>query len=92
MILAQAGMMSMWGPFWSLASALLGSRAAAGGIALINAIANLGAFLGPNIMGGLAEASGGFAPGLAVMGLTLILSGALALSVWHPTTIQARKS
>ncbi len=81
MILAQAGMMSMWGPFWSLASAYLGSRAAAGGIALINAIANLGAFVGPNIMGGLAEASGDFAPGLAVMGCTLILSGALALSV-----------
>ena len=80
MMLAQAAMMSMWGPFWSLATTFLGHRAAAGGIALINAIANLGAFFGPILMGGSEEA-GDFTLGLAVMGLTLVLSGILALWV-----------
>jgi ACS family tartrate transporter-like MFS transporter len=81
MVLAQAAMLSTWGPFWSGATAFLGGRAAAGGIALINALGNLGAFLGPNIMGWLVEATGDFTPGLAVMALTLVLGGALALRV-----------
>ena len=80
MVLAQSAMMSMWGPFWSLATTLLGSRAAAGGIALINAIANLGAFVGPIIMGS-SEAAGDFTLGLAVMGLTMVAGGVLALCV-----------
>ena len=77
MVLAQSAMMSMWGPFWSLATALLGSRAAAGGIAMINAIANLAAFFGPTLMG-WSESGGDFAPGLAVMGLALVCGGVLA--------------
>jgi ACS family tartrate transporter-like MFS transporter len=80
MVLAQAAMMSMWGPFWSLATTRLGSRAAAGGIALINAIANLGAFFGPTLMG-WSESVGDFTLGLAVMGLALVLGGVLALCV-----------
>jgi hypothetical protein len=79
MMLAQAGMMSMWGPFWSLATSFLGGRAAAGGIAFINAIANLGAFFGPTLMG-WSEAARDFTPGLLVMGLTLVVSGLLSLS------------
>jgi ACS family tartrate transporter-like MFS transporter len=81
MVLAQAAMMSTWGPFWSGATAFLGSRAAAGGIAFINALANLGAFFGPNIMGWLVQATGDFTPGLAIMVLTLVLGGALALGL-----------
>jgi MFS transporter, ACS family, tartrate transporter len=76
-------MMSTWGPFWALPTRFLSGRAAAGGIALINAIGNLGAFLGPNIMGWLLEATGNFAPGLAVMALTLVLSATLALGFRH---------
>jgi ACS family tartrate transporter-like MFS transporter len=83
LVLAQAAMVSTWGPFWSLPTAFLSGRAAAGGIALINAIGNLGAFLGPTIMGWLLDATGGFTPGLVVMTLTLVLGGALALCVRH---------
>jgi ACS family tartrate transporter-like MFS transporter len=81
--LANAAMMSMWAPFWSLATAFLSGRAAAGGIALINALANLAAFFGPNIMGWLLDATGQFAPGLAVMALTLVLGGILVLCMRH---------
>ena len=49
--LAQAGMMSMMGPFWSLPTSFLSGTAAAGGIALINSVANLGGVLSPNVMG-----------------------------------------
>jgi ACS family tartrate transporter-like MFS transporter len=85
MLLAQSAMMSMWGPFWSLPTAFLSGRGAAGGIALINALGNLGAFFGPNIMGWLVESTGDFAAGLAVMAITLVVSGALALCVRRPS-------
>ena len=47
--LAQAGMLSMLPTFWAIPTALLAGTAAAGGIALINSVANLGGWWGPNI-------------------------------------------
>jgi MFS transporter, ACS family, tartrate transporter len=81
LVLAQAAMMSTKGPFWALPTAFLSGRAAVGGIALINAIGNLGAFLGPNIMGWLVEITGSFTPGLVIMALTLVVSATLAARV-----------
>jgi predicted MFS family arabinose efflux permease len=49
--LAQVGMMSMLPVFWTLPTAFLTGAAAAGGIALINSVANIGGFFGPTILG-----------------------------------------
>jgi ACS family tartrate transporter-like MFS transporter len=87
LVIAQAAMLSIWGPFWSLTTARLGSRAAAGGIALINALANLGAFFGPNIMAGLRKATGDYAAGLAALALTLVLTALLAWCVRPPEQV-----
>jgi MFS transporter, ACS family, tartrate transporter len=51
--LAQTGMMSMLPIFWTLPTAFLSGAAAAGGIALINSVANIGGFFGPTILGEL---------------------------------------
>lgn len=51
--IAQAGMMSMLPVFWTLPSAFLSGAAAAGGIALINSLANIGGFFGATILGQL---------------------------------------
>jgi D-galactonate transporter len=51
--IAQAGMMSMLPIFWTLPSAFLSGTAAAGGIALINSVANIGGFFGATILGQL---------------------------------------
>jgi ACS family tartrate transporter-like MFS transporter len=91
LVVAQAAMMSMWGPFWSLATGILSGRSAAGGIALVNALANLAAFFGPIIMGGLLEATGHFAPGLAVMALTLLLGGILGLGLRPPAAAETER-
>jgi predicted MFS family arabinose efflux permease len=48
---AQAGMMSMLPIFWTLPTAFLSGTAAAGGIALINSVANIGGFFGASILG-----------------------------------------
>jgi predicted MFS family arabinose efflux permease len=49
--LAQSGMMSMLPVFWTLPSVFLSGVAAAGGIALINSVANIGGFFGASILG-----------------------------------------
>lgn len=51
--IAQTGMMSMLPVFWTLPSSFLTGAAAAGGIALINSVANIGGFFGPSILGAL---------------------------------------
>ena len=48
---AQTGMMSMLPVFWTLPTAFLTGAAAAGGLALINSVANIGGVLGATILG-----------------------------------------
>jgi nitrate/nitrite transporter NarK len=45
--------------FWPLPTAMLSGAAAAGGIALINSVGNLGGFLGPYMFGLIKDATGG---------------------------------
>jgi ACS family tartrate transporter-like MFS transporter len=62
--LASAGIYAALAPFWSLPSQFLGGTAAAGGIALINSIGNLGGFFGPAVMGFFKHHTGSYATGL----------------------------
>ena len=79
--LAHAGMMSMMGPFWSLATSFLSGAGAAGGIALINTVANLGGVLSPVVISQLKERTGTFTSGQLVMAVTLAMGGVVALCV-----------
>jgi ACS family tartrate transporter-like MFS transporter len=79
--LAQMGIMSMLPTFWSLPTAFLSGSAAAGGIALINSIGNLGGFFGPNLIGQLQTWTGSFTPGLMAMAATMLIGGVVALYV-----------
>ncbi len=81
--LVQSGIMSMLPTFWTLPTAFLRGVAAAGGIALINSVGNLGGFVGPNIVGQLKAGTGSFTPGLLGMAGTLAVGGILALCVRH---------
>ena len=78
---ASMGVQSMMGPFWAMPTALLSTTTAAAGIAVINSVGNLGGFFGPYIIGLVRKYTGAFAGGLAVVGVTLAVSGCLALAV-----------
>ena len=75
---------SFLGPFFVLPTALLTGTAAAGGIALINATANLGGQVGPVILGALQSPDGSFGVGLRVIAGLLFLCGALCLTQRRP--------
>ncbi len=58
--LASIGIYATLGPFWPIPSRFLRGTAAAGGIALINAVGNLGGFIGPYLVGWVRESTGSF--------------------------------
>jgi ACS family tartrate transporter-like MFS transporter len=72
---------SMVGPFWAMATSRMVGLSAAAGIAVINSLANLGGYFGPDIIGFFRKATGGFRGGLLAIGATLALSGGIALIV-----------
>lgn len=78
---AMVGVLSAFGPFYSLPSSFLTGPAAAGGIALVNSIANFGGFLGPYLVGILKEWSGGYAAAYAALATFLILAAVLVIMV-----------
>ncbi len=55
------------GSYWTLTTNLMGARAAAGGIAFINSVGNLGGFFGPSLMAEFkTRTHGGFTAGLCM--------------------------
>ncbi|MEO8519998.1 MAG: MFS transporter [Acidobacteriota bacterium] len=79
--LAFAGIKSTIGPFWALTTASLGVRAAAGGIALINSVGNLGGFAGPYIVGITKDRTGSNLAALLFLGSALLAMGVLTLTL-----------
>jgi MFS transporter, ACS family, tartrate transporter len=79
-ILSQMGQSSIAPTFWALPTAMLTGTAAAGGIAMINAVGNLGGFLGPYMMGAIKDSTGSFTIGLLSIAMgTLVASIVLLL-------------
>jgi ACS family tartrate transporter-like MFS transporter len=82
--LSQIGQRSVMSVFWSIPPMVLAGTAAAAGIALINAIGNLGGGVGPSVMGWLRDATGAYTGGLLVLATALILEAALVLTLKLP--------
>ena len=81
---------SMVGPFWAMATSRMAGLSAAAGIAVINSLANLGGYYGPDIIGFFRKLNGGFRGGLVAIGATLAVSGGIALIVGRPPAIESR--
>ncbi len=79
---AQAGMMSFLPVFWTLPTSFLSGTIAAGGIALINSLANIGGIVGPSILSRY---------GLESMALNLFVGGLLIL-LMSKETVQRKPS
>jgi MFS transporter, ACS family, tartrate transporter len=82
--LSQMGQRSIMSVFWTIPPMLLSGVGAAAGIALINAVGNLGGFFGPSMMGALRDATGGYTGGLLVLAGALIIEAALVSTLQLP--------
>jgi len=85
-----AGAEAMVGPFWAMATARMEGLSAAAGIAVINSLANLGGYFGPDIIGFFRSIGGGFRGGLIAIGATVAVSGAVALVVGRKSSVLAQ--
>lgn len=81
LVVAFAGLKSTIAPFWALGTTFLSGAAAAGGIALINSVGNLGGYFGPHIVGMIKDKTDNNTYTLLFLGGALLGMGLLALAV-----------
>jgi sugar phosphate permease len=82
--LAMGGALSYDGPFWAAASRALPPVVVGGAMGLINALGNLGGYIGPFLGGYLQQATGGF------LGTAILLSGSLLAAGLVMMTVRVR--
>ncbi len=82
--LSQIGQRSVQGVFWAIPPIFLGGTAAAACIGLINAIGNLGGWVGPSLMGMLRQATGTYSRGLLVLAAALAIETLVVISLRLP--------
>jgi nitrate/nitrite transporter NarK len=87
--LGQMGQSAIAPTFWTLPTAMLSGTAAAGGIALINAVGNLGGFLGPFMMGSIKEATGSFTIGLLAIATGALVGAVVLVFLGHDRRLEA---
>ncbi len=71
------GLFCSFGPFWAVSSGFLRGTAAAGGIAVINSVGNLGGFVCPWVIGLVKKQTGSFAGGIGFIAVALSLAAVL---------------
>jgi len=84
------GLKSAMGPFWELSTTFLSGTAAAGGIALINSVGNLGGFVGPTLVGIVKDRTGSIEISLWILGGALLLMGILTLTIRSTNVANSR--
>jgi|tagenome__1003787_1003787.scaffolds.fasta_scaffold20965801_2 ACS family tartrate transporter-like MFS transporter len=87
--LAVTGTYAIKGPFWALSTEWLSASTAAVGIAQINAIGNLGGFLGTYLLGVIKDATGSYGLGLLPL-VALTAAGSIMVLIMgrgHPRTV-----
>jgi ACS family tartrate transporter-like MFS transporter len=86
---ASIGIHGLKAPFWSLAPITLAGPAAAGGIAWINSVGNLGGFFGPSILGWLTDTFGTYKAGMYALAAVQVAVALLAALVLRQGTSRA---
>ena len=88
LILGIMGQHTIAPTFWPLPTAMLSGVAAAGGIALINAVGNLGGFLGPYMFGLIKDATGSCDIGLLCLAVGPLISAIAVVLAGHDRRLE----
>jgi MFS family permease len=89
MIIGVMGLQSIAPTFWPLPTAMLSGVAAAGGIALINSVGNLGAFVAPFVFGLIKDATGGSDQlALLVLACAPVVSAVVLAALGHDRRLE----
>jgi ACS family tartrate transporter-like MFS transporter len=88
LILGIMGQQSIAPTFWPLPTAMLSGVAAAGGIALINAVGNLGGFLGPYMFGLIKDQTGSDMIALLALACAPVMCTVVLLALGHDRRLE----
>lgn len=78
--LAAIGIYSWSGPYWAITT-MMDPRIAAVGLGIVNALGNLGGFVGPYIVGWLKDVTGSQVAAMFFLAGSLIIAGVIVLSL-----------
>jgi ACS family tartrate transporter-like MFS transporter len=93
MSVATIGLYGSKPAFWPMPSLFLTGTAAAGGIAMVNSIGNLGGYVGPFIVGWVKDRTGSFEAGLYFLAACALASGIIAyFAVQSSTAVKHRSN
>jgi len=92
LIVTVVGILSFQATFWAIPSGFLTGRAAAGGLALIVSIGNLGGFAGPYAIGYLRESTKGFTVPLLVISAVLLFGSVVMFILGDPARTASRRT
>jgi ACS family tartrate transporter-like MFS transporter len=85
--LVPIGIGAAFGPFWSMPTLFLAGEAAAGGIALVATIVNVGWFVGPTLVGVLKGGTGNYSLGFMLLGGAVGVAALLTLALRRARTL-----
>ena len=88
LIVAAMGQQCIAPTFWSLPTAMLSGTAAAGGIAMINAVGNLGGFLGPWGFGVVKDATSSDTIALLCLAAAPVVSAVVLFLIGHDRRLE----
>jgi ACS family tartrate transporter-like MFS transporter len=77
----QIAVIAFLAPFWALPTMILAGTSAAVGLALVNAIGNVGGFIGPNVIGFLRARAGGDAGAFLILAAMALAASAICLAM-----------
>lgn len=81
LILATSGVLTALPMFWTVPQALLGTAAAAGGLAMINSIGNLAGFVSPYLIGWIKDATNSTDVALYIISACVLVAALLILRI-----------
>jgi MFS family permease len=84
LVAANSSMSAVLGPFWAMPPAFLSRRGAAGGIAVVNSIGNLGGFAGPFLVGYVKQQTHSFSGGIYVLAASMFIAVVQAVLMPDP--------
>lgn len=89
LIVSEGFVLAYVGVFWTLPPLFLSKESIGSGMGLINALGNLGGFLGPFLVGYFNTTTGSNLTGLSILCVSLVLSGVMVL-IFRQSSSSAR--
>jgi sugar phosphate permease len=86
LILSEGFVLAYVGVFWTLPPLFLGKESVGSGMGLINALGNLGGFLGPFLIGYFITTTGSNLTGIVILSISLVLAGLMTLAFRHSSS------